>query len=45
MAAILPHGQVNSQLGEFTLKKHQMGMLDERFATHPGRRGAAFVNQ
>lgn len=27
--------QVNSQLGEFTLKKHQMGMLDERFATHP----------
>jgi hypothetical protein len=27
--------QVNSQLGEFTLKKHQMGMLDDRFASHP----------
>jgi hypothetical protein len=26
---------VNTQLGEFTLKKHQMGILDDRFANHP----------
>lgn len=27
--------EVNTQLGEFTLKKHQMGMLEPRFALHP----------
>ena len=26
---------MNTQLGEFTLNKHQMGMLDEKFATNP----------
>jgi hypothetical protein len=27
--------EVNTQLGEFTLKKHSMGMLEQRFAMHP----------